>query len=775
MKHTDIAARRYVPRSWRSRAEGMASYRRGGLLVLILGVCAAAAATEPLLSPTLLRCVFMENANVTCYWEPAEDTDPGTLYTLQVNETKGLNGSVFSQEQCQTEQNHCATPLLTVSAFYCVSVTAHSPRGNASSARHCLHGTHAVKLYPPVFSSLSGVQGRPRCLNLRWSQPPFFSLSSSEVSAGHLHFQLQYSTAQRPSPQIVDVDLRDKETELCLFSPFTVYNISIRYRYTHTHDYWSDWSSSLQARTEEAAPSAAPQLWRQVEPAAARGWRRVTLLWKPLPPSVANGKVLGYNMSCWVEDDLTEMDLGEYGVLRPSDTSCRLSVPPQRCSCNLSAFNSAGTSPPAAITIPSHEDTGNLNLLTNSHCPGTACTVLPPPVAVSVTPLDDHRLEVGWTAPSGQSASGFIVEWVAVSETGRHSPYWQRLNGTTVGTVITEGVKPEVCYAVSVRALYGSTAGAELSKQVYSREGAPSAGPSLQVKELRSSSVVLQWDPIPIHQRHGFIQNYTVYWKGPNGHIKRLLVRGEQRQCTLTGLSGEYSISVMANTSAGGTAGQAITVAVGRGSLSIPTILCCAVLPLLTVLMVLACLGHRERVRQHLCPQVPDPGKSSLSVWIPSIHWGDVEGSHSQPTLRSPYFVSEVMPQGKVDWQRPLVVVPMLQCGYKGYDSAEMTNHHTAHTLPAYCKATDQDITNYSYWISTKKDRLCSSYTSFCVTDSALPSPRASSVGGDDVLLSQGDLSTFPLLLQFLRQHSDPPPPSTPPPAPDTPHSSACV
>lgn len=51
------------------------------------------------------------------------------------------------------------------------------------------------------------------------------------------------------------------------------------------------------------------------------------------------------------------------------------------------------------------------------------------PVSLSVAPLNDVALEVRWDAGAIPSASGFVVEWAAASESSpRPWPHWQKLS-----------------------------------------------------------------------------------------------------------------------------------------------------------------------------------------------------------------------------------------------------------------------------------------------------------------------------------------------------------
>ncbi|XP_023653737.2 interleukin-6 receptor subunit beta-like isoform X2 [Paramormyrops kingsleyae] len=625
-----------------------------GCLALTVGVALIAALPPP--PPTLLDCEFLEHSNATCWWDHGPDSAiPGTSYILQINETLEPNGEVYKVRSCETVVDHCSVNITTVTAYYCIAVTMRGAHGEATSAHRCLHGLEIVRLYPPELSQLCPVAGRPPCLQLQWSLPPHFALSPREVAEGHLRYQVWYLSENQTRPQVLEQDLRRTEyaqvterplflstkhtVELCIFSAFTRYTVQIRYRY-HRSRHWSDWSSALEARTAEGAPSVAPHIWMQVDPPDPGGSRTVILLWKPLPSSLANGNVLGYNTSCGCEDTPTQTRDRGCGAVSPNSTSCKLDLPRQPCACSVSAVTSAGASPPACIRVPAVTD-----------------PVGPPPKNISMQPLDDFRLLVRWTVLENQSASRYVVEWFAVTESAPHCLYWQMLGNGTNHTVITERIGPEVRYKVSVRALYGSLPGREQAVEIYTRQGVPSVGPKLQVVELRSNSVILQWEPIPVEQQHGFIRSYTLYWQHMNDQVGRVVVPPGCHRHLLSELCGEYNIHVEVSTDVGQTAGLPITVVVGQGDVSLLTILSCIIISVFTTFILITILWHRERVRRSLCPVIPDPAKGSLSVWVPRMCGKeDISSPEMEVSVKTCDPISELVTWGENDHQRPLMV-----------------------------------------------------------------------------------------------------------------------
>ncbi|XP_038854838.1 interleukin-6 receptor subunit beta-like [Salvelinus namaycush] len=571
-------------------------------LYIGLNICTA---TEFSLSPSQPQCVFIAYSNVTCYWTPGQGSPSDTRFTLQVNIT-GCDDPVIHQSQlCQTiTQTHCSVNVTYLSRCYCIRVLADSPHTTASSPSLCLNAIDAVKLPTPVLSNVSAVRGKPRCLKLQWTTNTSFPVTRKHISNGALLFQVQYSTEEQPEPKTVKVDLRPEREQglfsasTCLFSASTLYTLMMRYRYNSTLSHWSDWSPTQQQCTEVAAPSTVPQLWRTVQPVGGADMRRVTLLWKSPPRSQVKCSVPWFNISCCTEGSQNALHTWVCNALSVSDTSCHLTLPPERCSCTLSMSNPAGISPPATITISSTTDTAPKAL-----------------VDVSVTALDDSRLEVRWTALESPSLSSFLVEWWALSETASYTPYWQRLSHNASKIIITEGVWPKLCYKVTVRPEYDAETGEELSVEAYTRQEAPSAGPKPVVQELSSSAVVLQWEPVPLEQRHGFIRYYTLYIQSEEETPEVVVVPGDSLRYQLSGLSGLYRIHMVAHTDAGGSPpGPMLDVVVG-GVVLVDTILWCSIPTVLTVLILLNCLQWRQRIKQNLWPTVPDPAHSSLSTW----------------------------------------------------------------------------------------------------------------------------------------------------------------
>ncbi|KAM6912139.1 interleukin-6 receptor subunit beta-like [Xenentodon cancila] len=402
--------------------------------------------------------------------------------------------------------------------------------------------------------------------------------------------------------QVRNVTVTGYSALVCLFRPDTTYIIQLRHRYQGPASPWSPWSNAVMGRTAEDAPSVPPVFWRKVLHTNTTGWRLVSLLWKPLPRLLANGRVVFYNLTCQ-----TKSDRESCRDLRHPSFSCNLLLPDGYSSCSLTASTFAGASPEARIWLP-----------------GTSETDPPAPDIITARPTSDSSLEVCWTFPPNPSVSGFVVEWFAVREKPGGVLHWEKLNSSCRKLIITEGVKPMERYAVSVKILYGDRgAGKNKTLHVYTRQGAPSAGPHVRVEHISGSTVELSWTPVPVELLHGFLCNYMLFYKTRNQSARSILVPAHVHHYTLENLSpGNHDIYMQANTVAGtGPVGNQLNVHIGFDEVSIVT---CVAVPLILTsagLMLMTCLVQMKRVKQKLQQGVPNPSKSSVSNWNPETRF----------------------------------------------------------------------------------------------------------------------------------------------------------
>ncbi|KAM4540477.1 interleukin-6 receptor subunit beta isoform 2-T2 [Fundulus diaphanus] len=558
----------------------------------------------------LIGCVFIIRTNVTCHWEPGDT--PAAYYTLKVQIAPRcyvLNSSPNSSLKtftCTTSGSSCTTGIgtSTVRICFCISVISHGVSGNVSSAPRCQPGRKEVILPPVILNSVQQVNGAPQCLNVSWScDLHLFPVALSEIESGDLNSQMEFAEKGEDITQVRNLTVNGLCILVCLFRPDTLYTIRLRHRYQGPASPWSQWSNAVQGRTAEDTPSAAPVLWREVGHVSRDRRRLVSLLWKPLPRFLANGRVVLYDVFCQAEDGQILSDYGSCRKLQRANTSCSLPLPDGRWSCALAASNSAGTSPEDRVWIP-----------------GSSETEPPAPVGFTATPLGDSSMEVRWSPPPDLSATGYVVEWFAVREKSSSVLQWEKLDGSCTKLVIAEGLNPMERYAVSLKALYGEQgAGKNVTLHVYTRQGTPSAGPSVRVQQISGSSVELSWTPVPVELLHGFIRNYALFYGTKNQPAKSITVPGHVHRYTLENMpAGVYEVFIRASTVAGtGPPGNLANVHIGFEEISL---VMCVVVPLLLIsvmLVLMVLLAHTKIAKQKLFKGVPDPSNSTLSHWNP--------------------------------------------------------------------------------------------------------------------------------------------------------------
>lgn len=285
-----------------------------------------------------------------------------------------------------------------------------------------------------------------------------------------------------------------------------------------------------------------------------------------------------------------------------TSTSCQLTLPMERTSCFLTLCNSAGSSPAAQLTLPARADTPLRTMKT-----------------VSVKALNDSSLELMWSSLTHPSLTGFLLEWEPVTKADNRDLCWERVDRNTTSMIITD-LQSQVQYIVTVRPEFGSEHGEAASVQTYTRQGVPSAGPRLQVKEQSNSAVLVVWHPPPVEEQHGFITQYSLYCQKENSLTSEVLnVSDETLHYRLTGLSGVYQIYMTAHTSAGeGRAGPPQWVTVDDNDDSKGTILVSVLLLAFILVFLIFIMTCRQRIKLNICPPVPDPALSSLTAWISS-------------------------------------------------------------------------------------------------------------------------------------------------------------
>uniref|UniRef100_A0A8C6WXS5 Fibronectin type-III domain-containing protein n=1 Tax=Neogobius melanostomus TaxID=47308 RepID=A0A8C6WXS5_9GOBI len=318
-----------------------------GLLAARLFLVLPSLMCNGLKAPVLIDCVLLPQANITCEWKPG---DPQTThYTLSVQRETDVPWS------CTTPNTSCTVGNkdLAVNFEFCINITAHSRHGDVvvSSQPPCQLGVYIAMLAPVNLNSVTSVDGKPQCLTVSWKgkTPLLFPIPDREIGDGPLESQIEFKADGQPGERVSNVTVKSTSFEACIFRPDTLYSVRLRHRYQGGRSTWSHWSNDRPGKTTEDAPSSAPMFWRRV--INRDSYRLTSLLWKPLPHDLANGRIVSYNISCVDENAEGLREKGNCTYLDISHTSCILKLPMGPCSCSISASTSVGTSPKASIWL----------------------------------------------------------------------------------------------------------------------------------------------------------------------------------------------------------------------------------------------------------------------------------------------------------------------------------------------------------------------------------------------------------------------------------------
>ncbi|NXP04904.1 IL31R protein, partial [Thinocorus orbignyianus] len=298
--------------------------------------------------------------------------------------------------------------------------------------------------------------------------------------------------------------------------------------------FWSEWSREERASTEEKAPSEKVDLWRVIESSHSSGSRSVHLMWKPLNSFPPSGRILGYKIQYFPENNaalkITNNSTDKKVILLLNGEAYIISI---------TAYNSAGNSPEAILRIPSTDEK-------------------PPQIIGTVrTFTTNEEVVVEWIA-SKSEVEEYVVEWYEELETNPFSRSWQYVSNSTNWKTNKRNFKPFICYNISVYPLYGNKVAAPYSIQTYIQEKKPSEGPVADTGIPGKNEVTIKWKEVSKDKRNGFISNYTIFYKPEDGKELNETVNSDVLQYRLKSLQAntQYTVYIMASNEAGGTRGE---------------------------------------------------------------------------------------------------------------------------------------------------------------------------------------------------------------------------
>ncbi|XP_065529135.1 interleukin-12 receptor subunit beta-2 isoform X1 [Lathamus discolor] len=410
-----------------------------------------------------------------CTWDKGRLTYINTTYVIQLS--NGTDVLYISEESLDTRFGSLALSKLNFDSTYTIVVAASNELGSAFSQPLVFTLIDIVKPHPPKFSVEFEHSSATNC-TLSWHD---------EAQAQHC--RLRYRPLTRRGWSMVE-NLNGEKYSLYALEPYTTYEFQLSCKIHPKRGLWSNWSR-YQNRTPEAVPTGVLDVWYRQQDVGSQQ-QNISLFWKALSKSEARGRILQYTVTFKALDQ--QSPVAEAHLT--TQTSYARVMPRVNYKITVTAENSRGRSPPASVVT----DLGIWDL--------------PPPQEVSAIATGNSSILISWKPPisSTASISGYVVEWADTQRNVRLEPRpaWVKLPASNLSTVIAEHVKDEVCYQISVFALYQDRAGQAASVKGYSSAKAPSAGPQMYTTP-HANGILVSWEAIPAQQQRGCITGYHIY------------------------------------------------------------------------------------------------------------------------------------------------------------------------------------------------------------------------------------------------------------------------
>ncbi|XP_039238964.1 interleukin-23 receptor [Pipra filicauda] len=383
--------------------------------------------------PSNLSCVIAEGSeHLECRWDAGRPPHLLTHHTLHLRRLVAEDEEDAEEEEEEEKVFPADSPVplsaLCNRSHYSVWVQARNALGTAHSAPQLLSLQDIVIPTLPLVTGAETTEESSPTTTIHWS---------SQTELENVHCEERHQAKGTPAwhVEVWDSAAQDGPRWQHNLQSDTQYLFQVRCRLSIPNSPWSAWSPPFLYTTPEAAPAAAPDVWRRLGPAFPNGSHEVTVLIKPLPPRDARGRILGYAVAA-------ETPGGMLVLCNTSSTECDITVQPGTHTLLITAHNSKGASSPARITLGQG---------------ASSQEEFPAPVALEVKPDNQSRVLVHWQPPQHSKSPPlwFIVEWVSTSQYHQEEHYfWKKVPSQETHTYIQEEAAAGFRINVSVYAVY---------------------------------------------------------------------------------------------------------------------------------------------------------------------------------------------------------------------------------------------------------------------------------------------------------------------------------
>ncbi|XP_039184860.1 granulocyte colony-stimulating factor receptor isoform X2 [Crotalus tigris] len=548
--------------------------------------------------PQNLTCIFnITSKNLACQWDPGRDSLLPTHVALKGFRSSRECKALAPIADCipKPGQQSCTFQRLELQLYQKMLfwVSVENALGNVTSERLCADPMDLAWLEPPTIQDIQLISEESDCLMVKWEA----GKDSKFMEQGcDLRYQLEGSLEWSLVHNITTSSRQIRQIQQCGFLFGSLYHFQMRCR-RQPLSYWSSWSPAKLFTTQEKAPSGSLDAWWKLR--EAEKGTEVQLLWKPMKPQEANGRILGY----WAALSTGQHTGHSPSLCNTTERQCTFLMPPGAKRVYLTAYNSRGASQATEIFL----------LQKKGH----------PVLKIQASPHDEKSFRLWWDPPR-TPVTGYIVEWHRVTSAAEDSNIeWQKLQNESIReTLIQENIEPFQRYNISVYPLYRDTVGVPQSIEAYTRQKAPTSSPKVYPLKIGVSTAEVWWSPLPVEDQNGFLTGYTLFWIDPNEEARSIAVNTSIDILTISGLrpSTMYSLHLMASTMVGSTNGTSVVITTkDMEYLDITIVYLVIGLLLAMIIGMVICFQKSKRMKMQFWPSVPDPANSSLGKWAPAV------------------------------------------------------------------------------------------------------------------------------------------------------------
>ncbi|XP_053513264.1 oncostatin-M-specific receptor subunit beta isoform X1 [Artibeus jamaicensis] len=545
--------------------------------------------------PKGFSCETQDFKTLNCTWEPGTDTDLPKYRSQSYTLSEAFSGEKKSCEH----KNWCVWQVAADSQemYNFTLVAENSFRKRSVNALFDL--VHRVRPMTPLTMRLKSISATSATVT--------WKVRSIRHNLMYL-CQVELHGEGKVMQHNVSVE-EDGQHSFGALEPATEYVARVRCAAAEHFWKWSEWTGR-NFSTLPAAPSEAPDVWRDVKPAL--GSCNVTLFWKPLSKSQARGEILFHNVL--VENLHRPSGSQLFSIPAPASGT---EVALDGCSHRIlvTANNSAGTSPAAVIVISGDPVDKEVEEERVEHTePGFSLSWKPPPEDVIDYVVD--WCDRPWDTPCGLQ--------------------WRHLGPNSTSTVISSGAfKPGVRYHFRIYGISPERMAYLLERKTgYSQEKAPSDAPQVLVYNLTSHAFTLSWKDYSTDSQPGFICGYYVYLRSkaeqchpefqktvlPDGSVgcRYEINNPEQKMLVVGNLQPEssYEFSVIPYTRAGEGQIGAFTKVTMPDEHSHVLIRIMIPMTACLLLIVILCYLKSQWVKEMCYSDIPDPRESRVLSFL---------------------------------------------------------------------------------------------------------------------------------------------------------------